>query len=164
VFYEKNKKSDKELEQILTSKDSYYRETVDASRERRAEFQTFFNSLKDGSDPDAQRRMKEALTGGKGDQKRLYAVDETLYGTEEGVAEKQRASEEWKRKEEERQTRRRKNNKNEKVTTHSTSSVDKQRHSSGTTIISSISQESLGMPTRWTAIVPQQITIVQRGP
>ncbi len=35
--------------------------------------------------------MMEALHGGKSDQKRLHPVNQTLYGTEEGVAEKQRA-------------------------------------------------------------------------
>ena len=29
--------------------------------------------------------MEKVLLGGKGQQKRLYAVDETIYGTEEGA-------------------------------------------------------------------------------
>jgi hypothetical protein len=60
-----------------------------------------------GSDVDLERRMMEAFHGGRSDQKRLYPVNKTLYGTEQGVAEKQRAMEESMRKEEERKTRRR---------------------------------------------------------
>ena len=32
-----------------------------------------------------QKRMNEVLLGGRGQQKRLYAVDENIYGTEEGA-------------------------------------------------------------------------------
>jgi hypothetical protein len=107
VYYEKNKKSDRELEQILI-KDNYYRENVITSQERRAELQKVFNNMANpGSDVDLERRMMEAFHGGRSDQKRLYPVNKTLYGTEQGVAEKQRAMEESMRKEEERKTRRR---------------------------------------------------------
>ncbi len=34
---------------------------------------------------DQQRKMNEVLMGGRGKQKRLYSVDKTLYGTEEGA-------------------------------------------------------------------------------
>ena len=39
------------------------------------------------TDPNGQQqqRMSEVLLGGRGQQKRLYAVDETIYGTEEGA-------------------------------------------------------------------------------
>jgi hypothetical protein len=107
VYYEKNKKSDRELEQILI-KDNYYRENIITSQERRAELQKVFNNMANpGSDVDLERRMMEAFHGGRSDQKRLYPVNKTLYGTEQGVAEKQRAMEESMRKEEERKTRRR---------------------------------------------------------
>jgi len=157
VFYEKNKKSDEELEKILTDKDSRYRETVNTSRERRAEFQTFFNKLKDGSDPDAERRMKEALHGGKGDQKRLYSVDKTLYGTDEGVAEKQRASEELKQKEDERMRRKKKKKKVTPLSLDKESpSADKKDPRGSSTTSSSIStEENLGTSDRnriWTAM------------
>jgi len=32
-----------------------------------------------------QQRMQEVLLGGRGQKKRLYAVDEEIYGTEEGA-------------------------------------------------------------------------------
>lgn len=32
-----------------------------------------------------QQRMQEVLLGGRGQQKRLYAVDDSIYGTEEGA-------------------------------------------------------------------------------
>ena len=50
----------------------------------------------------------EALHGGKSDQKRLHPVNQTLYGTEEGVAENQRAIKESRWIEQDRQTRRQK--------------------------------------------------------
>ena len=50
----------------------------------------------------------EALHGGKSDQKHLHPVNQTLYGTEEGVAEKQRAIKESRWIEQDRQTRRQK--------------------------------------------------------
>jgi hypothetical protein len=119
VYYEKNKKSDRELEQILI-KDSYYRENIITSQERRAELQNVFNNMVNpGSDVDLERRMMEAFHGGRSDQKRLYPVNKTLYGTEQGVAEKQRAVEESMRKEEERKTRRR--NRKHAKSTHSSS-------------------------------------------
>ena len=45
------------------------------------------NFLQNIKDPNSehQQRMATVLLGGKGQQKRLYAVDETIYGTEEGA-------------------------------------------------------------------------------
>jgi hypothetical protein len=34
---------------------------------------------------DQQKKMNDVLLGGRGEKKRLYSVDETLYGTEEGA-------------------------------------------------------------------------------
>ena len=44
----------------------------------------FLQNIKDPNS-DHQRKMDAVLLGGKGQQKRLYAVDETIYGTEEGA-------------------------------------------------------------------------------
>ncbi|KAL3808470.1 hypothetical protein ACHAXA_000883 [Cyclostephanos tholiformis] len=49
--------------------------------------------------------MNEVLMGGRGEQKRLYSVDETLYGTEEGAKLALEAQEKAKKKAE--RTRRR---------------------------------------------------------
>ena len=47
---------------------------------------------------DQQKQMQEALLGGKGQQKRLHAVDETIYGTEEGARLQQEAQKKAKKK------------------------------------------------------------------
>jgi len=44
----------------------------------------FLQNIKDPNS-DHQKKMDAVLLGGKGQQKRLYAVDETIYGTEEGA-------------------------------------------------------------------------------
>ena len=44
----------------------------------------FLQNIKDPNS-DHQQKMDAVLLGGKGQQKRLYAVDETIYGTEKGA-------------------------------------------------------------------------------
>jgi hypothetical protein len=44
----------------------------------------FLQSIKDPTS-DQQKQMQKVLLGGRGQQKRLYSVDETIYGTEEGA-------------------------------------------------------------------------------
>jgi hypothetical protein len=44
----------------------------------------FLQNMKDPNS-DQQQRMQEVLLGGRGQQKRLYAVDDAIYGTEEGA-------------------------------------------------------------------------------
>lgn len=45
------------------------------------------------SNADTERKMAEVLKGGRGEAKRHYAVDESLYGTEEGVRLRKEAEE-----------------------------------------------------------------------
>lgn len=46
----------------------------------------FFSALKDPkSNPEQEEKFKMLLQGGKGEIKRQHAVDDKLYGTEEGV-------------------------------------------------------------------------------
>ncbi len=46
----------------------------------------FFSALKDPkSNPEQEEKLKMLLQGGKGEIKRQHAVDDKLYGTEEGV-------------------------------------------------------------------------------
>jgi len=103
------------LEELL-SRDDYYKEKVQASRARRAEFQKFFDNLKNpGSDPDTERRMQEVLKGGRSYEKRLHAIDENLYGTAEGIKFSEelrhKAIKERKQKEEQRKEQRRRKHK-----------------------------------------------------
>jgi len=44
----------------------------------------FLQNIKDPNS-DHQKKMDAVLLGGKGQQKRLYAVDESIYGTEQGA-------------------------------------------------------------------------------
>ena len=54
----------------------------------------FFQAMKDPNDhPEQDKKMMQVLHGGRGDIKRHYAVDEKLYGTEEGVVKKKEAEE-----------------------------------------------------------------------
>lgn len=54
----------------------------------------FFQAMKDPKvNPEQDRKMMQVLHGGRGDIKRHYAVDEKLYGTEEGVMKKKEAEE-----------------------------------------------------------------------
>ena len=50
----------------------------------------FLQNMKDPN-IDHQKRMDQVLLGGRGQQKRLYAVDEDIYGTEEGAKLQQEA-------------------------------------------------------------------------
>ena len=49
-------------------------------------------------DVSKDKRIDEMLHAGRGDMKRHYPVDEKYYGTEEGLAAKERIQEELKRK------------------------------------------------------------------
>ena len=44
----------------------------------------FLQNMRDPNS-DQQKKMDEVLLGGRGQQKRLYAVDEKIYGTEEAA-------------------------------------------------------------------------------
>ena len=54
--------------------------------------------MTDPNNQEQQAMMAEVLRGGRGRQKRLHAVDESLYGTEEGAKLQQRAIEKTKKK------------------------------------------------------------------
>ena len=48
---------------------------------------------KPGDDPEMEEKFSEVLFGGKGSKKRHYAVDEKLYGTVEGINQRDQADE-----------------------------------------------------------------------
>ncbi len=52
---------------------------------------TFLQNMKDPNS-DQHKKMDQVLLGGRGQQKRLYAVDETIYGTNEGSKLQQEAA------------------------------------------------------------------------
>lgn len=63
-----------------------YSNNIEGSKAKRQEFSTFLQGIKDpSSNANAEKKMGEVLRGGRGETKRHYAVNEELYGTEEGV-------------------------------------------------------------------------------
>lgn len=70
----------------------------------------FLQSMKDPNS-EQQKKMNEVLMGGRGGQKRLYSVDETLYGTEEGAKLALEAQEEAKKKAEKKREKKKRESK-----------------------------------------------------
>ena len=89
--------TDEELEQELRQR---YAARVAETSGRSAAMREFFQHTIYEPDGSQDERLKEVLHAGRGDKKRLHAVDEKLYGTEEGAAEKKRQEEERKKREE----------------------------------------------------------------
>lgn len=52
----------------------------------------FFEAMKEGN-MKQEEKMLEVLYGGRGDMKRHYAVDDKLYGTEQGLMQQKKAAE-----------------------------------------------------------------------
>lgn len=93
-YYQTNKKEDKDFEDELRKK---YSHNIDSSVRKRQDMVKFMDSLKKG---EGDKRMDKVLQGGKGEMKRLYRVDEKLYGTQEGVDTKKRVEAELAQKRE----------------------------------------------------------------
>lgn len=81
---------------------------------------------------DQQKKMNEVLMGGRGKQKRLHSVDETLYGTEEGAKLALEAQEKAKKKAE----KKRKKKKNE-IEASDEGSVDGESTFNGSRVVKS---------------------------
>ena len=67
-------------------------------RDKNAAMADFFQHAIHKPDGSVDNSLQQVLYAGKGGKKRMYAVDETLYGTEAGVAEKNRQEEERKKR------------------------------------------------------------------
>ena len=78
----KNAPTDEEFEQQLSKN---YSQNIQTSREKHVQMTQFLQNIKDPNNTDQQQRMQEVLLGGRGQQKRHYAVDDSIYGTEEGA-------------------------------------------------------------------------------
>ena len=78
----KNAPSDEEHEAELRKK---YAHHIDASKEKHATMSQFLQGMQDPNNKEQQARMAEVLRGGRGGQKRLHAVDNKMYGSEEGA-------------------------------------------------------------------------------
>ncbi|KAL7444262.1 hypothetical protein ACHAXM_009374 [Skeletonema potamos] len=77
----KNAPTDDEFEKELSKN---YSQNIQSSRDKHIQMTQFLQNIKDPNS-DQQQRMQEVLLGGRGQQKRLYAVDDAIYGTEEGA-------------------------------------------------------------------------------
>ena len=53
-------------------------------QEKHSQMTNFLQNMKDPNS-NQQKEMDAVLRGGRGQQKRLYSVDESIYGTEEGA-------------------------------------------------------------------------------
>lgn len=93
-YYQSNKASDADFEEELRKN---YSHNIQASQSNRAEMVKVVEALKRGN-VSKDKRIDEMLHAGKGDKKRHYPVDEKYYGTEEGIAAKERIQEELKMK------------------------------------------------------------------
>lgn len=78
----KNAPSDEEHEAELRKK---YAHHIEASKEKHATMSQFLQGMQDPNNKEQQARMAEVLRGGRGGQKRLHAVDDKMYGSEEGA-------------------------------------------------------------------------------
>ena len=78
----KNAPSDEEHEAELRKK---YAHHIEASKEKHATMSQFLQGMQDPNNKEQQARMAEVLRGGRGGQKRLHAVDNKMYGSEEGA-------------------------------------------------------------------------------
>ena len=64
---------------LYTTKTQY-----DMLQEKHSQMTNFLQNMKDPNS-NQQKEMDAVLRGGRGQQKRLYSVDESIYGTEEGA-------------------------------------------------------------------------------
>mmetsp|Transcript_13598 Transcript_13598/g.29564 ORF Transcript_13598/g.29564 Transcript_13598/m.29564 type:complete len:173 (-) Transcript_13598:163-681(-) len=80
-YWYKNAPTEEEIEEKLRKN---YSHNIETSREKRVQMTNFLQNIKDPNS-DQSKQMDKVLLGGRGQQKRLYAVDETIYGTEEGA-------------------------------------------------------------------------------
>ncbi|KAL7437779.1 hypothetical protein ACHAXH_008821 [Discostella pseudostelligera] len=97
----KNAPTDEEFEEELQKN---YSHNIQNSRDKHAQMNAFLQSMKDPNS-DQQKQMEKVLMGGRGQQKRLYSVDETIYGTEEGAKLQQAAQEKATKKKKKRQAK-----------------------------------------------------------
>ena len=79
----KNAPTNEQFEKELSKN---YSQNIQSSRDKHVQMTQFLQNMKDpNKNVEQQQRMQEVLLGGRGQQKRLYAVDDSIYGTEEGA-------------------------------------------------------------------------------
>lgn len=92
VYWKRNHQSDEEFEQTLRQN---YSSKIQGNKDKKQDMVQFFEAMKDpAKNPEQDEKMMQVLRGGNGDIKRHYAVDDKLYGTEEGLAKRKEAENE----------------------------------------------------------------------
>jgi hypothetical protein len=91
----KNAPSDEEHEANLREK---YGHHIEASREKHESMSKFLQGMNDPNNKEMQARVAQVLRGGRGEKKRLHAVDQGLYGTDEGAKRQMQEMDKTKRK------------------------------------------------------------------
>lgn len=91
AYYETHKPTEDDMRQTLQEKYDKEIQQVSAKNKNVAEFLRHAMKHDDGA---VDSQIDQVLKAGKGGKKRLYAVDEKLYGTAEGVAERKRVEDE----------------------------------------------------------------------
>lgn len=82
-YWYKNAPTDEQFEKELSKN---YSQNIQSSRNKHVQMTQFLKNMKDpNKNVEQQQQMQEVLLGGRGQQKRLYAVDDSIYGTEEGA-------------------------------------------------------------------------------
>jgi len=86
-----------------------YDEKIRETHNKQDQMKLFFqHAIRKHDDGAVENQLDEVLKAGKGGKKRLYSVDNKLYGTAEGVAERQRQEEELKKQKKKRKKRKNK--------------------------------------------------------
>lgn len=103
MYWQKNHDSEEELERKLMKN---HAAKIEGNRQKNKQMVSFFQAMKDpNKNSEQEARMSEVLRGGKGSIKRHYPVDETLYGTKEGLAKREDAQEDQERGKKDRKKR-----------------------------------------------------------
>jgi hypothetical protein len=103
LYYDQYGHQEEELEEQLKAN---HGDSIRRSQAGNKNMAAFFNSSIRNPDGAMDNKIDSVLKGGKGEMKRHYAVDEKLYGTAEGVAERKRMEKELKRQKREKKKKR----------------------------------------------------------
>jgi len=95
---------EEELEEEIRKR--YAPDIAKSQRNNEAMQELFQHAIKNPDDGAEDDRLSQVLYGGKGEMKRLHAIDKELYGTAQGVEQRNRLQEELKQQAEENKKRR----------------------------------------------------------
>mmetsp|Transcript_19577 Transcript_19577/g.24690 ORF Transcript_19577/g.24690 Transcript_19577/m.24690 type:complete len:214 (+) Transcript_19577:94-735(+) len=140
LYWKRNHDSDEAFEQKLQEN---FHSNIQGNRDKKQDMVKFFQAMKDqNNNPEHDKKMMSILQGGRGDIKRHYAVDEKLYGTEEGVMKKKEAEEAMMQDlEEKKQKRMEKKKKHKKKRKQTSDAEDNENNSNSTNTSENESEE-----------------------